>query len=80
MTTFLSKYERLTDIRATDPGAIRRAADARAKAPLVPADCRRMIIAWDHPARRADATVERDRDRRNVARGGGRVESRAPEQ
>ena len=54
MTTFLSKYEHLTQIRATDPGAIKRAADARAKAPLVPADGRLMIIACDHPARGAN--------------------------
>jgi hypothetical protein len=54
VTTFLSKYERLTEIRATDPGAIRRAADVRTKAPLVPADGRLMIIACDHPARGAN--------------------------
>jgi hypothetical protein len=59
MTTFLSKYVRLTDIRATDPGAIRRAADARAKAPLVPADGRLMIIACDHPARGANGVGDR---------------------
>ena len=50
----MSRYERLTEIRATDPGAIKRAADTRVKAPLVPADGRLMIIACDHPARGAN--------------------------
>jgi len=59
VTTFLSKYERLTEIRATDPGAIRRAADNRVKAPLVPADGRLMIIACDHPARGANGVGDR---------------------
>ena len=59
MTTFLSKYETLTDIRATDPGAIKRAADARTRAPLVPADGRLMIIACDHPARGANGVGNR---------------------
>lgn len=59
MTAFLSKYEEVTEIRATDPGAIRRAADARAKAPLVPADGRLMIIACDHPARGANGVGDR---------------------
>jgi hypothetical protein len=59
MTTMLSKYERLTEIRATDPGAIKRAADTRAKAPLVPADGRLMIIACDHPARGANGVGDR---------------------
>ena len=53
------KYERLTEIRATDPGAIKRAADARTKAPLVPADGRLMIIACDHPARGANGVGDR---------------------
>jgi hypothetical protein len=59
MTTFLSTYETLTDIRATDPGAIKRAADARTRAPLVPADGRLMIIACDHPARGANGVGDR---------------------
>ena len=59
MTTFLSTYETLTDIRATDPGAIKRAADARTRAPLVPADGRLMIIACDHPARGANGVADR---------------------
>jgi hypothetical protein len=59
VTTFLSKYERLTEIRVTDPGAIRRAADARTRAPLVPADGRLMIIACDHPARGANGVGNR---------------------
>jgi len=59
VTTMLSKYQRLTEIRATDPGAIQRAADARVKAPLVPADGRLMIIACDHPARGANGVGDR---------------------
>ncbi len=59
MTTFLAKYEQLTRIRATDPGAIRRAADSRTRAPLVPADGRLMIIACDHPARGANGVGDR---------------------
>jgi hypothetical protein len=59
MTTFVSKYQRLTEIRATDPAAIKRAADARTKAPLVPADGRLMIIACDHPARGANGVGNR---------------------
>jgi hypothetical protein len=54
MTSMLSKYEHLTEIRATDPDAIKRAADARTRAPLVPSDGRLMIIACDHPARGAN--------------------------
>jgi DhnA family fructose-bisphosphate aldolase class Ia len=59
MTTSLSKYEHLTEIRATDPGAIKRAADSRTRAPLVPADGRLMIIACDHPARGANGVGDR---------------------
>ena len=59
MTTFLSKYEQLTELRATDPGAIKRAADTRTSAPLVPADGRLMIIACDHPARGANGVGDR---------------------
>jgi len=59
VTTFLSRYEHLTEIRATDPGAIQRAADARTRAPLVPADGRLMIIACDHPARGANGVGNR---------------------
>ena len=42
-----------------DPGAIKRAADARTKAPLVPPDGRLMIIACDHPARGANGVGNR---------------------
>ncbi len=48
------KYEAITDIRVNDPGAIKRAADARTKSSLVPADGKLMIIACDHPARGAN--------------------------
>ena len=59
MTTMLSKYENLTQTRAVDPGAIRRAADNRVKASLVPTDGRLMIIACDHPARGANGVGNR---------------------
>jgi hypothetical protein len=52
--TLRQKYEAITEIRVQDPGAIRRAADARTKASLVPADGKLMIIACDHPARGAN--------------------------
>ncbi|TKV62277.1 deoxyribose-phosphate aldolase [Nakamurella flava] len=54
-----TRCDRLTEIRVQDPGAIQRAADARAKAPLVPADGKLMIIACDHPARGANAVGKR---------------------
>jgi len=59
VTTILSKYEHLTEIRATDPGAIKRAAESRTRASLVPADGRLMIIACDHPARGANGVGDR---------------------
>lgn len=49
-----AKYDAVTDIRVQDPGAIKRAADTRTKAPVVPADGKLMIIACDHPARGAN--------------------------
>lgn len=58
-TTVRQKYEAITEIRAQDPGAIQRAADARLKAPVVPADGRLMIIACDHPARGANGVGSR---------------------
>ncbi|WP_240757512.1 Cgl0159 family (beta/alpha)8-fold protein [Nakamurella flava] len=57
--TMRTRCDRLTEIRVQDPGAIQRAADARAKAPLVPADGKLMIIACDHPARGANAVGKR---------------------
>ena len=58
-TSLRQKYEAITDIRVTDPAAIRRAADARTKASLVPADGKLMIIACDHPARGANGVSNR---------------------
>ena len=52
--TLRQKYEAITEIRVQDPRAIRRAADARTKGSLVPADGKLMIIACDHPARGAN--------------------------
>ena len=57
--THRARYDAITQTRATDPGAIKRAADARAKAPLVPPDGRLMIIACDHPARGANGVGNR---------------------
>lgn len=53
------QYAELMDTRALHPGAIRRAAEARTKAPLVPADGKLMIIACDHPARGANGVGNR---------------------
>jgi len=58
-TTLRQKYEAITEIRVQDPGAIRRAAVARTKASLVPADGKLMIIACDHPARGANGVGDR---------------------
>src|SRR3954453_18597200 len=52
--TIRAKYDAVTAIRAQDPGAIRRAADNRTKAPVVPADGKLMIIACDHQVRGAN--------------------------
>lgn len=57
--TMRARCDRLTEIRVSDPGAIARAAAARAKAPLVPADGKLMIIACDHPARGANGVGQR---------------------
>lgn len=57
--TMRTRCDQLTEIRVQDPGAIRRAADARVKASLVPADGRLMIIACDHPARGANGVGQR---------------------
>ena len=58
-TTLRDKYETITRTRVLDPGAIQRAADARTKATVVPADGRLMIIACDHPARGANGVGNR---------------------
>jgi len=53
------RYDLLTKVRVHDPGAIRRAADARTKRSLSGDDCRLMIIAADHPARGANGVGDR---------------------
>ena len=58
-TTLRDKYETITRTRVLDPGAIQRAADARTRATVVPADGRLMIIACDHPARGANGVGNR---------------------
>ena len=57
--TARERYAALTDIRVEDPGAIRRAADARTKRTLAGGDGRLMIIAADHPARGANGVGDR---------------------
>jgi DhnA family fructose-bisphosphate aldolase class Ia len=46
-------YAALTDLRATDPGAVALAWEARATRPTIRGDGRLMIVAADHPARGA---------------------------
>lgn len=46
------RYRWLLETRATDPRAVRRAADARQGRALIEGDGRLVIIAVDHPARR----------------------------
>src|SRR5512142_1671979 len=53
------RYRKLTDIRVQDPGAIKRAADARTKRGLAVGGGRLMIIAADHPARGANGVGDR---------------------
>ncbi len=53
------RYRALTEIRAQDPDAIRRAATARTKRSLNGTDGRLMIIAADHPARGANGVGSR---------------------
>ncbi len=57
--TNAQRYRALTDIRVQDPGAIKRAADARTKRGLADGDGRLMIIAADHPARGANGVGDR---------------------
>lgn len=46
-------YAAITELRATDPGAIARAWQARTTRPLIRGNGRLMIVAADHPARGA---------------------------
>jgi DhnA family fructose-bisphosphate aldolase class Ia len=52
-------YAAITDLRATDPGAIARAWQNRATRPTVRGNGRLMIVAADHPARGALAVGSR---------------------
>jgi DhnA family fructose-bisphosphate aldolase class Ia len=52
-------YADVTDLRATDPGAIDRAWQNRVSRPAVRGDGRLMIVAADHPARGALAVGSR---------------------
>ena len=48
---FVARVADLTEVRATDPGRVRRLLASRRRRPLLHADGRLMIIACDHPAR-----------------------------
>jgi DhnA family fructose-bisphosphate aldolase class Ia len=52
-------YAAVTDVRATDPGAVAKAWQARTTRPTVRGDGRLMIVAADHPARGALAVGAR---------------------
>jgi DhnA family fructose-bisphosphate aldolase class Ia len=66
VSEFATSYEGVTDIRAREPGRVRKLLSTRRRRPFVPADGRLMIVAADHPARgalsargRADAMASR---------------------
>ncbi len=64
MSSSLSKalctdYAAITELRASDPGAIARAWQARATRPTIRGNGRLMIVAADHPARGALAVGSR---------------------
>jgi len=52
-------YAAVTDLRATDPGAVARAWNDRTTRPTIRGDGRLMIVAADHPARGALAVGSR---------------------
>jgi DhnA family fructose-bisphosphate aldolase class Ia len=52
-------YPDVTDVRATDPGAVARAWNDRTTRPTIRGDGRLMIVAADHPARGALAVGNR---------------------
>ncbi|TPG37260.1 Cgl0159 family (beta/alpha)8-fold protein [Mycolicibacterium hodleri] len=52
-------YASVTDVRATDPGAVARAWNDRTTRPTIRGDGRLMIVAADHPARGALAVGNR---------------------
>jgi DhnA family fructose-bisphosphate aldolase class Ia len=59
VATIRERLAEITEIRATEPGAVQRAADARTRRPTVRGDGRLMIIAADHPARGAFGVGDR---------------------
>ncbi|MFY0409542.1 Cgl0159 family (beta/alpha)8-fold protein, partial [Solicola sp. PLA-1-18] len=56
---FVTDQDQLRDVRATDPGRVKRLLASRSRRPLLPADGRLMIVACDHPARGALAASGR---------------------
>ena len=68
-----SDYAAITDLRATDPGAVARAWQNRTTRPTARGNGRLMIVAADHPARgalragtRPMAMADRAEDRKSV--------------
>ena len=61
---FVARVADLTEVRATDPGRIRRLLATRRRRPLLGPDGRLMVIACDHPARGA---LGAGRDRQAMA-------------
>ncbi len=58
-TALCNSYAEVTDVRATDPQAIERAWNQRARRPTVRGNGRLMIVAADHPARGALSVGDR---------------------
>ncbi|HEY5856725.1 MAG TPA: aldolase [Aldersonia sp.] len=58
-TPMCADYAAVSDVRASDPGAVARAWAARTPRPTVRGDGRLMIVAADHPARGALAVGDR---------------------
>src|SRR6478752_10401203 len=54
-----NEYTEVTNLRASDPGAVAKAWNARTTRPTVRGDGRLMIVAADHPARGALAVGNR---------------------
>ena len=59
LRTVRERIAEITEIRASDPDAILRAARARTKRPTIRGDGRLMIVAADHPARGAFGVGDR---------------------
>ena len=58
-TALCKDYSAITDLRASDPGAVARAWESRETRPMIRGNGRLMIVAADHPARGALAVGSR---------------------